>query len=56
MNMSMSSAMPNRVKVVTSFQRRRSLIPEQKLAIVKQTNESRSSVSLVTREHGLNAF
>jgi hypothetical protein len=55
MNMAMSSAIPNRVKVVTSVQRRRRLTPEQKLAIVKQTNEPGSSVSLVVREHGFTA-
>jgi len=49
----MSSARPDRVEVLTSAQRRRRWTPEQKLAIVKQTNEPSSSVSLVAREHGL---
>jgi transposase-like protein len=35
----MSSAMPTRVKVVTSVQRRRRWTTEQKLEIVKQINE-----------------
>ncbi len=47
MDMTMSSIRPNRVEVVTSLQRRRRWTPEQKLEIVKQTNEPRSSVSLV---------
>ncbi len=55
MDMTMSSARPDRVEVVTSVQRRRRWTPEQKLAIVKQTNEPCSSVSLVDREHGLTA-
>jgi len=41
------------VEVVTSVQRRRRWTPEQKLEIVKQTNEPGSSVSLVARQHGL---
>ena len=53
--MTMSSIRPNRVEVVTSVQRRRRWTPEQKLEIVKQTNETGSSVSLVAREHGLTA-
>jgi len=53
--MTMSSIRPNRVEVVTSVQRRRRWTPEQKLEIVKQTNEPGSSVSLVARQHGLNA-
>jgi transposase len=56
MDMTMSSARPNRVEVVTSVkQRRRRWTPEQKLAIVKQTNEPGSPVSLVARENGLTA-
>jgi transposase len=55
MDMTMSSARPDRVEVVTSVQRRRRWTPEQKLAIVKQTNEPGSSVSLVARENGLTA-
>ena len=55
MDTTMSSARPDRVEVVTSVQRRRRWTPEQKLAIVKQTNEPGSSVSLVAREHGLTA-
>ena len=39
MDMTMSSATPSRVEVVTSVQRRRRWTPEQKLEIVKQTNE-----------------
>ena len=55
MDMTMSSIRPNRVEVVTSVQRRRRWTPEQKLEIVKQTNEPGSSVSLVARQHGLTA-
>ena len=44
MDMTMSSATPTRVEVVTSVQRRRRWTPEQKLEIVKQTNEPGSSV------------
>jgi len=44
MDMTMSSIRPNRVEVVTSVQRRRRWTPEQKLEIVKQTNEPGSSV------------
>lgn len=47
MDMTMSSIRPTRVEVVTSVQRRRRWSSEQKLEIVKQTNEPRSSVSLV---------
>jgi hypothetical protein len=56
MDMTMSSIRPNRVEVVTSVQRRRRWTPEQKLEIVKQTNEPGSSVSLVARQHGLTAI
>ena len=55
MDMTMSSIRPTRVEVVTSVQRRRRWTPEQKLEIVKQTNEPGSSVSLVARQHGLTA-
>ena len=55
MDMTMSSIRPNRVEVVTSVQRRRRWTPEQKLEIVKQTNEPGSYVSLVARQHGLTA-
>ena len=55
MDMTMSSIRPNRVEVVTSVQRRRRWTPEQKLEIVKQTNDPGSSVSLVARQHGLTA-
>ena len=55
MDMTMSSIVPNRVEVVTSVQRRRRWTPEQKLEIVKQTDEPGSSVSLVARQHGLTA-
>ena len=54
MDMTMSSARLNRVEVVTSVQRRRRWTPEEKLEIVKQTNEPCSS-ALVAREHGLTA-
>ena len=53
--MTTSSIRPNLVEVVTSVQRRRCWTPEQKLEIVKQTNEPGSSVSLVARQHGLTA-
>jgi hypothetical protein len=49
MDMTMSSIRPNRVEVVNSVQRRRRWTPEEKLEIVKQTNEPGSSVSLVAR-------
>jgi transposase len=55
MNMTMSSATPTRVEVVTSVQRRRRWTLEQKLEIVKQTNEPGSSVSMVTRQIGITA-
>ena len=55
MDMTMSSIRLNRAVVVTSVQRQRRLTSEQKLEIVKQTNEIGSFVSLVAREHGLTA-
>jgi transposase len=54
MGMTMSSIRPNRVEVVTSVQRRRRWTPEQKLEIVKQTNDPGNAVS-VARQHGLTA-
>jgi transposase len=55
MDMTMSSATPSLVEVVTSVQRRRRWTPEQKLEIVKQTNEPGSSVSMVARQFGITA-
>ena len=55
MDMTMSSVTPTRVEVVTSVQRRRRWTPEQKLEIVKQTNEPGSSVSMVARQFGISA-
>ena len=55
MDMTMSSATPSRVEVVTSVQRRRRWTPEQKLEIVKQTNEAGSSVSMLARQFGISA-
>ena len=55
MDMTMSSATPTRVEVVTSVQRRRRWTPEQKLEIVKQTNEPGSTVSMVARQFGISA-
>jgi transposase len=55
MDMTVSSIRPNRVEVVINVQRRRRWTPEQKLEIVKQTNEPGSPVSLVARQHGLTA-
>ncbi len=55
MVMTMSSAAPSRVKVVTSVQRRRRCTPEQKLEIVKKTNEPGSSDSMVNRQFGITA-
>ena len=55
MDMTMSSATPSRVEVVTCVQRRRRWTPEQKLEIVKQTNEPGSSVSMVARQFGITA-
>ena len=51
--MTMSSIRTNRVEVDACVQCRRRCTPEQKLEIVKQTNEPGSSVSLVARQHGL---
>ncbi len=53
MDMTMSSATPTRVEVVTSDQRRRRWTPEQKLEVVKQTNEPGNSVSMVARQFGI---
>ena len=55
MDMTMSSATPSRVEVVTSVQRRRRWTPEQKLEIVKLTNDPGSSVSMVARQFGITA-
>ena len=55
MDVTMSSATPTRVEVVTSVQRRRRWTPEQKLEIVKQTNEPGNSVSMVARQFGITA-
>lgn len=55
MDMTMSSVKPDRFEVITGVQRRRRWTPEQKLEIVKQTNEPGSSVSLVARRYGLTA-
>lgn len=55
MDMNMSSATSTQVQVVTSVQRRRRRTPEQKLEIVKQTNEPGNSVSLVARQFGITA-
>jgi transposase len=55
MDMTMSSATPSRVELVTSVQRRRRWSPEQKLEIVKQTNEPGNSVSMVARQFGISA-
>ena len=55
MDMTMSSATPTRVEVVTSVQRRRRWTPEQKLEIVKQTNEPGSTVYMVARQFGISA-
>jgi transposase len=51
LDLTMPSIRPNRVEVVTCVQRRRRWSPEQKLEIVKQTNEPGSSVSLVARQY-----
>lgn len=51
----MPSATPSRVEVVTSVQRRRRWTPEQKLEIVKRTNEAGNSVSMVARQFGISA-
>jgi transposase len=55
MDMTMPSATPNRVEVVTSVQRRRRWTPEQKLEIVKRTNETGNSVSMVARQFSISA-
>jgi transposase len=54
-DITMSSIRPNRVEVVTGVLRRRHWTHEQKLEIVKQSNDPGSSVSLVARQHGLTA-
>ncbi len=51
----MSSIGPNRVEVFTNVQRRRRWTPEQKLEIVKHTNETGNSVSFIALQHGLTA-
>jgi transposase-like protein len=53
--MTKSSLRPNRVEVITVFQISMRWTPEQKLQIVKQTNEPGSSASFVARQHGLTA-
>jgi transposase len=55
MDMTRSSATPTRVEVETSVQRRRRWTPEQKLEIVKQTNEPGSSVTMVARQFVITA-
>ena len=55
MDMTMSSIRHSREEVVNSVQRRRHWTPEQKLEIVKQTNEHGNSVSLVAMTNGLSA-
>ncbi len=55
MEMTMSSATPFRVEVVTSVQRRRRWTPEQKLETVKQTYEPGSSVLMIARQFGITA-
>ena len=55
MDMTMPSATPSRVEVVTSVQRRRRWTPDQKLEIVKRTNEAGNSVSMVARQFGISA-
>jgi transposase len=51
MDMTMTSIRPSQVEVVTGVQRRWRWTPEQKLELIKQTNEPGCSVSLVTRQH-----
>jgi transposase len=53
--MTIPSATPSRVEVVTSIQHRRRWTPEQKLEIVKQANEPGSSVSMLARQFGVTA-
>ena len=53
MDMTMSAATRTRLEVVTSVQRRRRWTPEQKLEIVKQTNEPGRYVSMVARQFGI---
>ena len=53
MDVAMSPATPIRVEVVTSVQRRRRWTSEQKLEIIKQTNEPGNSVSMVARQFGI---
>ncbi len=55
MDMTMYSATPTRVEVVTNVERRRRWTPEQKLEIVKQTNQPGSSVSMVALRFGITA-
>ena len=55
MDMTVSSAAPTLVVAVTCVQHCRRWTPEQKLEIVKQTNEPGSSVSMVARQFGITA-
>jgi transposase len=55
MDMTMSSATPTRVEVVTSVQRRRRWTPGQKLEVVNQTNEPGNFVSMLARQLGSTA-
>jgi transposase-like protein len=55
MDMTKSSAAHSRGKVVTIIHRRRRWIPERKLEIFKQTNESDGSDSMVARQFGITA-
>jgi transposase-like protein len=55
MDMTMSSATPNRVELVTSVQRCRPWTQEQKLQIVKQIREPGSPVLMVALQFDITA-
>jgi hypothetical protein len=55
MQITMSSARPDPIELVTSVQRQRCWKPEQKMASGKQTNKLGRSGSLDVRKYGLKA-
>ena len=55
MDMPMSNLRNTPVEVLTSVQRRRRWTPQQKLEIIRKTNEPGNSVSAVASEYGIAA-
>jgi transposase len=53
MTSSSPSSKKERIEVVTSTERRRRWAPSEKIAIVQETYEAGSTVSLVARRHGI---